>query len=66
MKQEIYEQLKKEAVYALNSKSIQLVCEAYGAAEMARQLEAITKDQFYELNDMLVRNGLNNPSAGIR
>ncbi len=61
----IFNQLKKEIEYALNSKSLTLAYQAYGAAKMAFRLEAITKEQFFELNDKVIVNGINNPSAGL-
>ncbi len=61
----IFNELKKDIEYALNSKSLTLAYEAYGAAKMARKLGAITKDQFFELNDMVIVNGINKPSAGL-
>lgn len=65
MEIKIFDQLKKEIQYALNSKSLTLAYQAYGAAKMAWQLDAITKDQFFMLNDMVVVNGINKPSAGL-
>lgn len=61
----IFNQLKKEIEYALNSKSLTLAYQAYGAAKMAFRLETITKEQFFELNDKVIVNGINNPSAGL-
>lgn len=61
----IFEQLEKEADYALNSRSRDLVYETFGKAKMAFNLKAISKEEFYRLNDKLVRNGLNNPAAGL-
>lgn len=58
----IYEQLIKEAKYSLNSHSRSLVYQTYGKALMAWKLKAISKDEFYTLNDMLVRYGLNDPA----
>ena len=57
----IFNRLERDAKYALNSHSRDLVYETYGAAKMAYTLEAITKNQFYLLNDMLVVHGLNDP-----
>lgn len=62
----IYEDLIKEANYALGSKDLCLVHEVYGQAKMARKMCAITKEQFFELNDKLVRRGINNPKAGLK
>lgn len=61
----IYEDLMKEADYALNSKSLNLTYEVYGKAKMARKLCAITKEQFFELNEKLIVKGVNNPKAGL-
>lgn len=57
-----YERLIKRATYALKSCSRDLVYETLGAAEMAWRLKAITKSEFYTLNDMLVVHGLNDPA----
>ena len=57
----LFARLEREAKYALNSHSRDLVCETYGAAKMAWELGAITKPQFYLLNEMLVVHGLNDP-----
>lgn len=62
-KDEVYWFLCDKAEYALNSRSIYLMYEAYGAAKMARKLSAITQDQFIALNEKLVRNGINNPRS---
>lgn len=60
MKENLFEELKRKAQYALNSLSRDLVYETYGMAKMAVNLNAITYDEFMVLNTMLVRNGLNN------
>lgn len=65
MTTDIFKQLDKEANYALNSHSRDLVYETYGKAKMAFNLKAISKQEFYSLNDKLVRDGLNNPAAGL-
>ncbi len=57
-----YKYLLKRAAYALNSHSRDLVNETYGAATMARNLNAITSEQMNTLNDMLVKHGLNDPA----
>lgn len=57
----LFSRLERDAKYALNSHSRNLVYETYGAAKMARYLDAITKPQFDRLNDMLVVKGLNDP-----
>ena len=58
----LFARLEREAKYALNSHSRNLVYETYGAAKMARELGAITKPQFDLLNEMLVVHGLNDPA----
>lgn len=58
----VFYQLEKDARYALNSHSRDLVYQTYGAARMAWQLDAITKLQFNRLNEMLVVKGLNDPA----
>lgn len=55
-----FNNLFKRANYAINSYNFGLVCEVYGMAKMARELEAITNDEFMFLNRMLVREGMNN------
>lgn len=62
---EIYKEIKRKAEYALNSKSERLVYQTYGEVCMAAKLDAITKEQYYEFNEMLVVNGMNNPKAGL-
>ena len=62
---DIFNQLKKEIEYALNSKSRNLAYQAYGATKMAWRLKAIADEQFYELNDMVVTNGINKPSVWL-
>lgn len=57
----LFASLERDAKYALNSHSRNLVYQIYGAAKMARELGAITKPQFDLLNDMLVVHGLNDP-----
>ena len=52
---QILERLRREALYAQRSFSEELLHEVYGKAEMARELEAITKEGFMEMNDMTVR-----------
>lgn len=58
----IYEGLIKEATYSLKGRSRSQVYQTYGKALMAWKLKAISKDEFYTLNDMLVRHGLNDPA----
>lgn len=58
----IFSRLEREAKYALNSHSRNLVYQTFGEAKMAFELGAITKPQFYLLNDMLVVRGLNDPA----
>ena len=54
-KESVFEELKQEARYAQGSYSEQLLYQAYGKAQMARQLEAITQDEFMEINGMTIR-----------
>lgn len=60
---EIWEDLQKQANYAVASKNKELMYEAYGAAKMARKMCAISAEQMRELNTKLVRNGINNPKT---
>ena len=48
------EQLRREALYAQQSYSEELLHDVYGQAKMARRLGAITKKEFMELNYMTV------------
>lgn len=50
----VFGQLKREALYAQRSFSEEQLHEVYGKAKMARELEAITKDEFMEINHMTV------------
>lgn len=50
----ILEQLKREALYAQRSYSTELLYQTYGKAQMARQLEVLTKSEFMEINHMTV------------
>ena len=63
MSDPIFHRLCIEAEYAMNSRNLLLMYEAHGAAKMARELGAISKDEFFELNKKLVRNGINNPRS---
>lgn len=58
-----FEMLKKEAGYARASRSRDLMYEAYGRAKMACELDAITWEQFLELNTLLVVEGINRPAS---
>ena len=51
----VFEQLKNEALYAQRSFSTELLYQAHGAAQMARQLGAISREEAMTLNDMTVR-----------
>lgn len=57
----VYNELIKRAKYALASKSRDLVHQTYGEACMAFKLGAINKEEYCELNTMLIANGINNP-----
>lgn len=61
MMQGIYDDLLKEAQYASDSYSQNLVYQTYGKAVMARKLKAIDEIQFQALNRALVRDCLNRP-----
>lgn len=50
----ILEQLKREARYAQRSFSSRLLYQTYGKACMAWELDAITKTEFMEINQMTV------------
>lgn len=54
--------LRREVEYAWNSYSLPLVYQAHGKVCMAAELEAITYQEFSELDTRLIRDGLNNPS----
>lgn len=58
----MFEKLMKEIDYAKNSvfpnRSLYHV---YGKIKMAMELEAITVDEFMQLNHECVYNGINNP-----
>lgn len=53
------------ADYALKSHSLNLTYQVYGQAQMAYILHVITQEEFFELNTMLVRNGMNDPAANL-
>lgn len=56
------EKLKKQVEYAKKSCSArELLYEAYGAIKMARELGALTEEEFMNLNEMCVADGINNP-----
>lgn len=63
MIKEIWEQLQKRAEYAVASRNLELMYETYGMVKMAREMCAITKEQFDALNEKLVRKGINDPRA---
>lgn len=54
MENRLFETLKAEAEYAQGSYSTELLYQVYGRATMARELVAITADEFMELNRMTV------------
>lgn len=53
-KETIMEQLERQARYAQRSLSRDLLYQTYGQACMARQLEAITSDEFKRINHVTV------------
>ena len=59
----IFWKLKADADYAILSLSKELVYKAYDAASMARELQAITAEEFNELNHQLIYDGLNHKPA---
>ena len=59
----IWKDLQQQTNYAVASRDKDLMHEAYGAAKMARKMCAISKEQFMELNNKLVKNGINDPRA---
>lgn len=50
----ILKQLQKDALYAQRSFSEGLLYQTYGEAQMARRLDAITQEEFMEINRMTV------------
>lgn len=61
-KKEIFGELMKRVEYA--KKTIiprQALYEAHWMIKMARELDAITIDEYMRLNTECVRNGINNP-----
>lgn len=62
---EIFDDLIVRANYAINSRSRDLVFETYGMCKMARKMNAITLEQFMQLNTMLIKNSVNNPDAKL-
>lgn len=61
----LYEQLKKEARYALNTRSIERVYEVYGKAKLAQQLGLIEFDRYEQIRAVLVHEGINNPKVKL-
>ncbi len=58
----MFEKLKKEIQYAKSSLSArELLFQAYGSIKMAYELNALTKEEFLELNTLCIRDGINNP-----
>lgn len=57
----LYLHLLKEARYARDIYRKNFVYLVYGKACMARDLKAITKEEFFDLNDLLIRDCINNP-----
>lgn len=53
--------IKEKAEYALRSHSRDLLHKAYGMAKWARLMGGIDKDEFDELNQLIVVLGMNNP-----
>ena len=57
---DLFEMALKMARYAIKCKNRNLVYQAYGFANGVRLTGGITKEQFLELNEMLVKNCMNN------
>ena len=55
----LFDTLMKRADYAINSQSRSLVYQAYGEVCMARELDAITHNEYLALNTKLVRDTMN-------
>lgn len=62
----MFERLVKDAKYAINSNSRDLIMETYGMAKMARKLEYISFDEFLKLTSMLIRDGIDNLDIKLR
>lgn len=62
----MFERLVKEAKYAINTNSRDLIMETYGMAKMARELEYISFDEFLKLTSMLIRDGIDNLDIKLR
>ena len=56
----MFERLVKDAKYAINTNSRDLIMETYGMAKMARKLEYISFDEFMKLTSMLFRDVIDN------
>jgi len=58
----MFEKLMKEVEYAKTATfKRESLCHAYGRITMARELGAITVDEYMRLNTACVREGINNP-----
>lgn len=58
----MFDKLMKKINYAKSSVSArELLYQAYGNIEMARELEALTLEEFFKLNHECVAEGINNP-----
>ncbi len=56
----LFDRAKHQALYAINSKSRELVYKAYGHACGLYEAGGITMNEFMELNTLLVRETINN------
>lgn len=63
MIKEIWDDLVKRANYARACRDLNIMHEVYGEAKMARKMCAITQEQFMQLDEKLVKNGINKPSS---
>lgn len=59
MQEFTYRDLIERTKYAIKSNNRDLVCETHGAACMARELGAISFDQYFKINAVLIRCYLN-------
>lgn len=57
---EIMKELERLSKYAIASKSKHLVYEVYGLLKGLRMVEAISKEDFFKYNTILVRDTMNN------
>ena len=54
MREDIWAYLQARTAYAVESRSVTMMHEVYGEAKMARTLNAIDRDAYFELTDALI------------